>query len=121
VHRIPLSTQVVALLQQQGPRKAGVIFPGTKPGKPLSTNAMRSAIKRMEKAGLVEPDAVTPHGVARAGFKSWAADQDGYDKDVTEACLSHVIGDKIEAAYRRTDFYTKRVKLMQAWADYVTE
>jgi hypothetical protein len=34
--------------------------------------------------------------------------------------MSHVISDKVEAAYRRTDFYAKRAKLMQAWADYVT-
>jgi hypothetical protein len=39
---------------------------------------------------------------------------------VTEAGMSHVTDDKIEAAYRRTHFYVKRTKLMQTWADYVT-
>jgi hypothetical protein len=58
--------------------------------------------------------------MARAGFKSWASDETDAEHGVIEACMSHVIGDKVEAAYRRTDFYAKRVKLMQDWADYVT-
>jgi integrase len=90
------------------------VFAAGKPGKPMSNGAMLAVVKRMTKAGLIEKGRVTPHGMARAGFKSWAADQDDYDKDVTEACMSHVIDDKIEAAYRRTDFYAKRAKLMQA-------
>jgi integrase len=120
-HRIPLSKQAVDLLEQfrQG-RTDGIVFPGGKRGQPMSNGAMLAVVKRMAKAGLIEKGSVTPHGMARAGFKSWSADQDGYDKDVTEACMSHVISDKVEAAYRRTDFYAKRAKLMQAWADYVT-
>lgn len=30
------------------------------------------------------------------------------------------ISDKIEAAYRRSDFFDKRARLMAQWADYVT-
>ena len=121
-HRIPLSKQAIELLKQiHTGRKTGIVFTGDKPGKPMSNGAMLAVLKRMIKAGLIEKGAVTPHGMARAGFKSWAADQDGYDKDVTEACLSHVISsNNNEAAYRRTDFYAKRAKLMQDWADYVT-
>jgi integrase len=120
-HRIPLSKEAVDLLEQiRAGRKTGVVFAGAKPSKPMSNGAMLAVVKRMTKAGLIEKGTVTPHGMARAGFKSWAADQDGYDKDVTEACMSHVIDDKVEAAYRRTDFYAKRAKLMQDWADYVT-
>jgi hypothetical protein len=47
-------------------------------------------------------------------------DETNAERGVIEACMSHVIDDKIEAAYRRTDFYPKRAKLMQDWADYVT-
>jgi integrase len=77
---------------------------------------------RLVAAKVIPKGSVTPHGMARAGFKSWAAEQDGYDKDVTEACLSHAIPDAVEAAYRRAgiDFYQKRTTLMQAWADFVT-
>jgi hypothetical protein len=56
---------------------------------------------------------------ARACFKSWASDETNFERDTVEACLTHVIGDKLEAAYRRSDFYGKRTRLMQAWADFV--
>jgi integrase len=119
-HRIPLSKQAVELLGQiRAGRKTGVVFTGDKPGKPMSNGAMLAVVKRMIKAGLIKKGTVTPHGMARAGFKSWASEETEVEHGVIEACMSHVIGDKVEAAYRRTDFYAKRVKLMQAWADYV--
>jgi hypothetical protein len=36
--------------------------------------------------------------------------------EMTETALSHVIGDKAEQAYRRSDALDKRRKLMDAWA-----
>ena len=32
--------------------------------------------------------------------------------------LAHVIGDKVEAAYRRGDLFDKRGRLMAEWAKY---
>ena len=37
-----------------------------------------------------------------------------------ETALAHVIGDKAEQAYRRSDALEKRRKLMEAWASYCT-
>ena len=37
---------------------------------------------------------------------------------MTETALAHVIGDKAEQAYRRSDALEKRRKLMEAWASY---
>ena len=34
--------------------------------------------------------------------------------------LSHAIGDKVEAAYRRGDLLAKRVALMNDWAEYLS-
>ena len=36
--------------------------------------------------------------------------------DVVEMALAHVVGDKVEAAYRRGDLFEKRRKLMAEWA-----
>ena len=33
--------------------------------------------------------------------------------------LAHVIENKVEAAYRRGDLFTKRRTMMQEWADYL--
>ena len=62
---------------------------------------------------------LTVHGF-RASFKSWAGDQTNFPREVIEACLSHKISDALEAAYRRSDFFDKRRRLMEAWASYCT-
>jgi hypothetical protein len=37
---------------------------------------------------------------------------------VAESALAHAIPNKVEAAYRRTDFLEKRRKLMEAWGAF---
>jgi hypothetical protein len=32
--------------------------------------------------------------------------------------LAHVVGDKVEAAYRRGDLFAKRQQLAEAWSKY---
>jgi hypothetical protein len=33
--------------------------------------------------------------------------------------LAHVVGDKVEAAYRRGDLFEKRRQMMDAWASFL--
>ena len=40
-------------------------------------------------------------------------------KKVAEAALAHTVANRVEAAYRRTDFLDKRKVLMRDWADFV--
>jgi hypothetical protein len=61
--------------------------------------------------------ALTVHGF-RATFKTWASERTNYAREVVEAALAHTISDQLEAAYRRGDFFEKRRRLMNAWADY---
>ena len=49
---------------------------------------------------------------------SWAGDVSNFPREVTVTALAHVIGDKAEQAYRRSDALEKRRKLMDAWGDY---
>jgi len=60
---------------------------------------------------------VTVHGF-RSSFRDWVADKTGHPREVAEAALAHTLENKVEAAYRRTDFFDKRRALMQDWADY---
>jgi hypothetical protein len=39
--------------------------------------------------------------------------------EVAEMALSHAIGDRVEAAYRRGDLLEKRVALMADWASFL--
>lgn|SRR5262245_691047 len=122
-HRVPLSQAAVDLLTDifttYPDDGSGIVFVGDSKGVPLSNGAMLRVRDRMVDDGLIKKGTVTPHGIARACFKSWAGDETDFEKDVIEACLTHTINDKLEAAYRRSDFYKKRTCLMAAWAGFV--
>lgn len=40
--------------------------------------------------------------------------------EIAEAALAHAIGDRVEAAYRRGDWFEQRRRLMEAWGSYCT-
>ena len=60
---------------------------------------------------------VVPHGF-RSTFRDWAGDCTGYPNHVVEQALAHAIGNKVEAAYRRSDLFEKRRRLMDEWSRY---
>jgi hypothetical protein len=41
-------------------------------------------------------------------IRDWAAEQTSIPREVAEAALAHVLENKVEAAYRRTDLFEKR-------------
>ncbi|MFO7761879.1 MAG: integrase arm-type DNA-binding domain-containing protein [Desulfobia sp.] len=109
-HSIPLSDDVVNILETL-PRFEGsnYIFPAAR-GGPLSDTAVLMVCRRMKV------DAV-PHGF-RSTFRDWCAENTNFPREVAEMALAHTIESKVEAAYRRGDLFQKRRKLMEAWADY---
>jgi hypothetical protein len=52
-------------------------------------------------------------------FRDWAADRTNFLNEVAEAALAHVVGNKVEAAYRRG--VEKRKRLMNAWSEFRTK
>lgn len=58
------------------------------------------------------------HGF-RSSFSSWCADHEK-NFETREACLHHKVGNRVTAAYQRSDLLENRRKLLQEWADYVT-
>jgi integrase len=130
-HRVPLSSAAIALLKLMKPEKGTYVFPGSKPGRPLSNMAMLNLIDRinMDKEKQTRPRYtdpkqdnrdVVPHGF-RATFKTWAEERTAFPSPVIESALAHIKGDKVEAAYMRGDLFEKRQKLMQAWAEYCSK
>ena len=112
-HRVPLSSQALALLETL-PRLGGWVFPSPEGQKHLSNGAMRMLlIDRMKR-----PD-VTVHGF-RSTFRVWASEETNYPREIAEAALAHVIGNKAEQAYSRGDLLERRRELMQEWADIAT-
>jgi integrase len=117
-HRVPLSPRALTILQEMiKVRQSGdgnaYVFPGPKLGKPLSNMAFLMLLRRMEL------DDLTVHGF-RATFKTWASERTSFQNEITEAALAHVIGDKVEQAYRRSDLFEKRRRLMHQWSMFCT-
>jgi integrase len=111
-HRVPLSSRALAILRQLEKLKAGeFVFPGQARNKPLSNMAMEMMLRRMNIQDT------TVHGF-RSSFRDWAGNISNFPREVVETALAHVIGDKAEQAYRRSDALEKRRKLMDAWAAY---
>jgi integrase len=112
-HRVPLSKQARAILKSMLAQRGSAdwVFPGTKPESSLSNMAFLALLRRLDRTDI------TAHGF-RSSFRDWAAEQTNYAREVAEAALAHTLSDKVEAAYRRTDLFDKRAKLMEAWARY---
>jgi integrase len=111
-HRIPLSSRAAAIASEFADQKTSdFIFPGGKAKKPLSNGAFLALLERMGRGDI------TAHGF-RSTFRDWAAERTNYPRDVAEMALAHAIGDKVEAAYRRGDLYTKRSRMMADWSRY---
>jgi integrase len=112
-HRVPLTDralEILAAMRMLG--NEGFVFPGKKQDQPLSTMAMAMALRRMTVKH------VTVHGF-RSSFRDWSAEQTNSAREVAEAALAHVVSDRVEAAYRRTDLFDKRRELMSVWAKFI--
>lgn len=111
-HRVPLSDAALSVLERAAKiQQVGFVFPGGRKGKPLSSAAMSALLDRMGFS------AFTVHGF-RSTFRDWAAERTSYPREVAEAALAHSLPDKTEAAYRRSDLFEKRRRLMNEWAKY---
>ena len=112
IHRVALSGPALAVLEKlDAGRTSEYVFPGQRPGKPLSEMAMEMILRRMKA------DGATVHGF-RSSFRDWCGEVSTFPREVAEAALAHVAGDQTERAYRRGDALEKRRALMDAWATY---
>ena len=114
VHRVPLSPRCMEILDRakQLGGKSTFIFPGRSGDKPLSNMVFLMALRRMNLQA-------TAHGF-RSSFRDWAAEQTSFPREVCETALAHVVENRVEAAYRRSDLFEKRRELMDAWACYAS-
>ena len=113
-HRVPLSARALAILDEMrrfGSEPGQLVFPGMRPGRPLSDMSLTAVLKRMGR------DDLTVHGF-RSTFRDWSAETTNFPREVCEQALAHTLADKVEAAYRRGDLFEKRRQLMTAWARY---
>ena len=124
-HRVPLSPAALDVLRRsaagikgagaskrRGDTAAALVFPAPR-GGPLSDSTMSKLIRELGIQAV-------PHGF-RSSFRDWAAECTYTPHRVMEAALAHVVANKAEAAYARSDLFDKRRALMNDWAAYLTE
>lgn len=114
-HVVPLSDAAMQVLERARPYYApcsDLIFPGRNVLKPMSDMTLLKILRYHQWP-------YTVHGF-RSSFRDWAAEQTAYPGEVAEAALAHTVANKVEAAYRRTNYLEKRRVMMAEWAGYCT-
>ncbi len=111
-HRVPLSGRAAQVLDAARTLGNGgaLIFPGVR-GNRLSDMMFSKLLKDLEIGAV-------PHGF-RSSFRDWAAEETNHPREVVEAALAHVIQNKVEAAYARSDLFERRRRLMDDWSAYL--
>ena len=111
-HRIPLCRRALEILEEARALDRGspLVFPGLR-RNPIATTALSELLRELKIAAV-------PHGF-RSSFRDWAAEDTDHPREVVEAALAHVVRNKVEAAYRRTDLFDRRRRLMDDWAAYL--
>ena len=118
-HIVPLALQAVETLREIHPLTGHgkYVFPGERDhDRPMSDNAIRSALRRMGWAN----EEMTPHGFR--AMASTILDNMGYKQEWLERQLAHEEANKVKAAYKREMwrmYLPERTAMMQSWADYL--
>jgi integrase len=116
-HRVPLSRQAIAILQEAQALSGGGkhVFPKLgSPVKPMSENAINGALRRLGYG----PEQMTAHGF-RSTASSLLNESGKWSYDAIERSLSHADNNQVRAAYHRGAHWAERVEMHQWWSDHL--
>ena len=114
-HRVPLCGRAMEILDaaQKLEGGAGPLVFTHGGGKPFHDGMLRRLLRRLGVAAV-------PHGF-RSTFRDWAGEETDHPREVIEAALAHVVRNRVEAAYARSDLFERRRTLMDEWARYLDQ
>nr|UXE44365.1 prophage integrase IntA [uncultured bacterium] len=120
LHRVPLSKQALAIIRDLQPfsRDGRWLFPSVRSiSRPMSENTLNAALRRLGYS----KEQMTAHGFK--GMASTRLNEMGcWNPDAIERQLAHQESSDVRRAYMHAaEYWPERVKLMQAWADYLDE
>ena len=116
-HVVPLSTQVMGLLEDLAAitlSSGYVLESPAQRGKPMSENGLLFALYRLGYRGRM-----TGHGF-RAVASSALNESGLWLPAAIERQLAHKETDEVRAAYHRAEYLEERVRMMQWWSDKLT-
>ena len=111
-HRVPLTDEMLTIIEPLQAMASEYVFEGQKRHKPLSNMSMLMLLRRMKVEG------VTVHGF-RSTFRDWASEAANAPREVAEMSLAHKVGSNVERAYARSDLLDKRRVLTDRWSGFV--
>jgi integrase len=117
-HRVPLARQPLAILRelQEITGNGRWLFPSVRTfTRPISENTLNAALRRLGYGS----EEICTHG-----FRSMAStrlnEMGCWNPDAIERQLAHQEANAVRRAYTHgAEFWTERVQMMQAWADYL--
>ncbi len=107
-HRVPLSDHAVKLLQA---------LPIEDGNPHVFIGGRRQRLDPKTLLLIMLGHNQTVHGM-RSAFSDWAHERTSYDNHTIELSLAHSVGSEVERAYRRSDLFDKRRRLMTDWAKF---
>lgn len=116
-HRVPLSRQVVEMLNElrELTGDGRFLFPSVRSDKrPISDNTLNAALRRLG----YDSSQMTAHGF-RAMASTLLNESGKWHPDAIERQLAHVEGNDVRRAYARGEHWDERVRMMQFWSDYL--
>ncbi|MEO9132439.1 MAG: site-specific integrase, partial [Sphingomonas sp.] len=116
-HRVPLSRQALAILQDAHALSGGGRFVFPKLGsslKPMCENAINGALRRMGYGA----DIMTAHGF-RSTASSLLNESGKWNPDAIERSLAHADANQVRAAYHRGAYWPERVEMATWWSDHL--
>lgn len=114
-HRVPLSTQVMALFEQLYELTGTGLycFPSFRsPKRPMSENTINAALRAL---------GFSQERMSAHGFRAMAAtllnESGKFNPDAIERQLAHMENNGVRRAYTRGEYWDERVRMMQYWSD----
>lgn len=116
-HSIPLTKQTLDILEFIKPISGHreFLFPADRnPRKHANDSTANVAISRMGFKGRL-----VAHGLR--ALASTTLNEQGFDSDVIESCLSHIDANEVRNAYNRSEYLERRKKVMDWWSNHIEE
>ncbi len=116
-HLVPLSSQVIKILQSI-PKISNFVFPSPRSKtRPLSDGTLNVALKSLGYTG----DILVPHSFRHTASTLLHENMHihGFSSDVIEKQLAHDENNKVKAVYNHAKHLNERIELMQWWSNFL--